>query len=135
MEAVSTVLDNPKFSKRSVIWTGRILSGLTILALGMSGAMKLSHHPKVIEQFIGRFGFSEGLLTPIGILEISCALLYLIPGTSTFGAILVTAYLGGATVTHVRVGDPFIIPVVLGVIAWAGLYLRDERVRQLIRMR
>jgi hypothetical protein len=68
-------------------------------------------------------------------LELTCTLLYVIPRTSVLGAILLTGYLGGATASHVRVGDSFIAPVVFGVLVWLGLFLRDARIRALIPLR
>ena len=79
-----------------------------------------------------KFGYPESAATPIGIVEIACALLYTIPKTRVVGAVLVTAYLGGAVATHVRVGEPFVMPILLGILVWAGLYLRDARVRELL---
>ena len=114
------------------LWTGRVLSALPVLAMGLSGAMKLSHAPKFIEQWVGKFGFQESAATGVGILELACITLYLIPRTRVLGAILVAAYLGGAVATHVRVGDVFVLPALLGVFAWAGLYLRDERLQELL---
>jgi len=70
-----------------------------------------------------------------GILELVCTALYLIPRTAIFGAILLTAYLGVATAAHVRIGDPFFIPVVVGALLWLGLYLRDPRLRSLVPIR
>ena len=69
---------------------------------------------------------------PIGVLLLICTLIYAIPRTSILGAILLTAYLGGATVTSLRVGQPIYFPVIFGVLVWAGLYLRDLRLRKLI---
>jgi hypothetical protein len=71
----------------------------------------------------------------ITILEVACALLYAIPQTSVFGAILLTAYLGGATATHVRVGEPFFLPVIVGILVWLGLFLREGRLRALVPLR
>jgi len=70
-----------------------------------------------------KFGYPAGTLAVIGVVELACALLYLIPRTSVLGAILVTGYLGGAVATHVRVEDAFAAPIVLGVLAWGGLFL------------
>ncbi len=76
------------------------------------------------------------LITPIGIIELACLTLYLIPRTSVLGAILLTGYLGGATVTHLRVGDPaFVGAVVAGIFVWGGLFFREPRVRALIPFR
>jgi hypothetical protein len=76
------------------------------------------------------------LVAPVGILEVICLVVYLIPRTSVLGAILLTGLLGGATVTTLRIGDPtFPMPVVLGMMVWGGLFLRDERLRALIPLR
>lgn len=69
-------------------------------------------------------GFTADLMTKIGILEVVITLLYLIPQTAFVGAILLTSYLGGAIVAHVRVGEPFLFPVILGVLIWVGVALR-----------
>lgn len=117
-----------------MLWGGRILSALPALMLLFSGAMKLIKPAPVLQEF-ARLGYQESAILGIGILELACLALYLIPRTAVLGAILLTGYLGGATVTHVRIGDPFIAPVVLGVLLWGGLYLRDERIRALIPLR
>jgi DoxX-like family len=134
MTAVAT---KPSDTNRSsvALWVGRVISALPVLALVASGAGKISHAPKFVDMFTGHFGFSVDALTPIGILEIACALVYVIPRTAFFGAVLVTAYLGGAVATHVRVGDAFAVPVILGVLVWLGLYLRDNRLRALAPLR
>jgi len=119
-------------SSKKMVWAGRIVSALPLLMLALSASMKLSHAPNFVEQWTTKFGYPEHLLSTIGVLELLCAVVYLIPRTAFLGAILLTAYLGGAVTTHVRVGDPFIIPIVLGVLVWAGLYLRDERIRALV---
>src|SRR4051812_35334901 len=121
--------------KKTALWIGRVLSALPVLMLLASASMKLSHNPKVIEMFVGHLGFSEGTLTPIAMLELTCTALYVIPRTAVIGAILLSAYLGGAVVTHLRVGDPFVMPILLGVMVWVGLYLRDVRLQQLTPLR
>jgi len=121
---------------RWMLWTGRVLSALPVVALLLSASMKLSHAPQFVEMWTGKLGFSEGSLTGVGLLELACVLLYAIPRTSVLGAVLVTGYLGGAIATHVRIGDPGLTtPLMLGVLAWAGLFLRDERVRALMPLR
>ncbi len=117
------------------VWVGRVLSALVVVGLGASAAMKLSHGSEIVEAFVGHFGYSEGSLTPIAILEIACAVLYAIPKTRVLGGVFVAAYLGGATATHVRVGDAFIAPVILGIVAWVGLYLQDAGVRAVFPIR
>jgi hypothetical protein len=89
----------------------------------------------VVEMMGGKFGYPAGTLIVLGVVELACALLYVMPRTSVLGAILMTGYLGGAVATHVRVGDAFAAPLVLGVIAWGGLFLRDERIRALLPLR
>jgi DoxX-like protein len=117
------------------LWAGRILSTLPILLLLFSGVLKLSKAAPVVQGF-AQFGYPESLLLSIGIVEVACAVVYAIPRTSILGAILTTGYLGGATATNVRVGDPsFFLPVILGVLVWAGLFLRDDRLRALIPLR
>jgi hypothetical protein len=117
------------------LWAGRILSALPVLLLLFSGVLKLMKPAAVVQGF-AHFGYPESLLLTLGILELACTVVYVIPRTSVLGAILTTAYLGGATATHVRIGDPsFFIPVILGVLVWGGLFLRDDRLRALIPLR
>jgi hypothetical protein len=71
----------------------------------------------------------------LGILEVSCVIIFLIPRTAVLGAILIAAYMGGATATHVRVGDPFYATVLVGVFVWLGLWLREPRLRALLPLR
>src|SRR3984885_7978643 len=122
--------DVPVSSKR--LWVGRIVSALAALLLLLSGTMKLLKVPAVIEG-MAHYGYPVHLIVCIGMLEVGCTIVYLIPRTAILGAILMTAYLGGATATNVRVGDPsFIGPVLAGVLVWTGLYLRDRGLRALI---
>jgi hypothetical protein len=117
------------------LWAGRIISALPVLLLLFSGVMKLMKPPSVVEGF-AHYGLPMSLALGIGILEIACTVVYVIPQTSVLGAILMTAYLGGATATNVRVGDPSsVATAVLGVLVWGGLYLRDDRLRALLPFR
>jgi hypothetical protein len=116
------------------LWAGYILSFVPVAMLLFSAALKLAKLPMVVQEF-ARLGFAESLIIPIGILELFCAVVYAIPRMSGFGAVLVAAYLGGATVTHVRVGDAFIGPIVLGMMAWLGLWLREPRLRDVMPVR
>jgi DoxX-like family len=119
---------------RKALWTGYLTSALPVVMLLMSAIMKFVKPPPVIEGF-AHLGFPETLALGLGILELACTVAYLIPQTSVLGAILLTGYLGGATVTHLRVGDPFFMPILLGILVWGGLYLRDARLRALIPLR
>jgi hypothetical protein len=120
---------------RWLVRGGWVLTAVTFVALAVSAAGKLTRAPQVVEMMGAKFGYPAGTLAVVGVVELACALLYLIPRTSVLGAILVTGYLGGAVATHVRVEDAFAAPIVLGVLAWGGLFLRDERLRALLPMR
>ena len=120
---------------KGALWTGRILSAIPVFLLLTSAIAKLMKPPNVLEGF-AKFGYSEGMIVKLAIIELAFTAIYLIPRTSIFGAILLTAYLGGATATHARVGDPaFVGPILTGVLLWLGLYLRDERLRALVPLR
>jgi hypothetical protein len=89
-----------------------------------------------VVQGIPRYGYPESLIVTIGVLELLSCIVYLIPSTAVLGAILMTGYLGGATATNVRIGDPsYIMTVLLGVFVWGGLFFRDARLRALIPFR
>ena len=120
---------------KAVVWTGRVISALPALMLFMSAGMKLSHAPQFVAMFTNKLGYQESSLTGIGILELACTLLYVIPQTAFLGALLLTGYLGGAIATHVRIGEPFATPLALGVLVWLGLYLRESRLKALAPVR
>lgn len=119
-------------STSAKVWVGRVLSALPALMMVFSASMKLSHAQKFVEIWTLKLGWHEGSLASIAIVELTCVALYVFPRTAVLGAILLTAYLGGATATHVRVGEAFVAPVVLGIFAWLGLYLRDQRLQALV---
>ncbi len=119
---------------KKMLWAGRIMSALPVLMLLFSGVMKLVKPAPVVEGF-AHLGYPESLALGLGIVELACAVVYVIPGTAVLGAILLTGYLGGATATHVRIGEPFFMPIILGVLVWGGLFLRDERLRALLPLR
>lgn len=116
------------------LWAGRVMSALPVLALATSAAMKFLLPPEVAEGF-DHLGLSLDIAFGLGIVEVACTVLYLIPPTAILGAILLTGYLGGATFAHLRVGDPYFMPVILGVLVWGGVYLRDPRLHALIPLR
>ena len=120
---------------KKLLWAGRIVSALPVLMLLFSGTMKVMKPAPIVQGF-ARYGYPEGLILLIGFLEIACTILYAIPRTTFLGAILMTAYLGGATASNVRIGDPsFVVTVILGILVWLGLYLRDQRLRPLVPLR
>jgi hypothetical protein len=117
------------------LWSGRVISALPVLLMVFGGAFGVLKPAFALPGFV-QFGYPERFFLPICILELACAIIYAIPRTSVLGAILLTGYLGGATATHVRLGDPlFVMPVIVGAMVWGGLFLRDDRVSALIPLR
>ncbi|HYL75541.1 MAG TPA: DoxX family protein [Bryobacteraceae bacterium] len=108
------------------VWAGWMVSAAPGLLLLFCGVMMMKSPTFV--QGVTQLGYPAGAATGIGIAAFGSAVLYVIPRTSVVGAILLTAYFGGATASHVRVGEPIYLPVVVGVLAWVGLCFRDERV-------
>jgi hypothetical protein len=120
---------------KKILWTGRIMSAVPVLLTLFGAVMKVAKAAPAVEGMT-RAGIPERLIAPIGILELICVAVYVIPRTSVLGAILLTGLLGGATVTTLRVGDPtWPMPIILGMMAWGGLYLRDMRLREFIPFR
>jgi hypothetical protein len=117
-----------------IVWVGRVISILASLMFLMSAFLKLKDGPDVIKG-IAHLGLPESMLAPLAVLEISCVVIYLIPATSVFGAILLAGYVGGAICTHWRVGDPFYGQILLGILVWLGIYLREDRLKALIPFR
>jgi hypothetical protein len=116
------------------IWVSRILTALSVLFLFMDGGMKLFKPPFVVEA-TARLGYPESTIVGIGVTLLVCTVLYLIPRTSFLGAILLTAYLGGAVASNVRAGTPLfnvVFPMLFGVMAWASLVLRDKRLESIL---
>ena len=131
MTSIDTTAPTPTWMPR----TGYALSGLVILFLGLDITMKLLRLPIVLETTI-QLGWPADSALPLGILLLVCTTLYAFPRTSILGAVLLTAYLGGAVATHARIGSPLLshtlFGVYLGVLMWAGLYLRYPRVRSVL---
>ena len=119
-----------------VVWVGRVLSGLAVLFLAFDAVIKLMQLPMAI-QGTTDLGYPASVVLPLGIIQVVCLIVYLIPRTSVLGAILWTGYLGGAIATHVRLGNPLfthqLFPIYVAALLWGGLYLRDRRVRALLR--
>lgn len=113
------------------IWTARILGGLATLFLLIDGAGKVLRLAPYVEG-TAKVGYPADCLVPLGLVLLASTILYAVPRTAMLGAVLLTGYLGGATATHVRLSQPFIFPVVFGVVVWGCLYLRDERIRALL---
>ena len=116
-------------------WTGRTLTALAVLFLLFDLSIKLAHIQAVTDAF-AKLGIPDHLAVAVGTLELFCLIVYLVPRTAVLGAVLLTGFLGGAIMLHVRIGDPLfshvLFPVYIGALLWVGLYLRDSRLRMLV---
>ena len=123
---------------KAALWGGRVMSGPPALFLLMDGAMKLVKPAPVVTATV-ELGYPESVIVPLGVVLLASTVLYLVPRTAVLGAILLTAYLGGAVATHLRVGNPVLthtlFPVFFGALLWGGLSLRDTRLRALVPLR
>ena len=123
---------------RGLSITGHVLSGVVVLFLLMDAVMKLLALPVVL-QTTAELGYPVTGVRALGLLLLLCTALYAWPRTAVLGAVLLTAYLGGAVATHVRIDNPLFSHVLFGVyialLAWGGLYLRDARIRELLPLR
>ncbi len=116
------------------VWTGRVLTTLAALPFVFSFIMKFSGSPQVL-QGVAHMGWPETRIPMLAILEGISVLLYLIPQTSILGGIVLTGYLGGAIATHLRIGEPVGLHVVIGLLIWLGLFLRESRLHVLLPIR
>jgi DoxX-like family len=123
---------------RTTVIIGYALTGLAALFLAFDTAVKLLGIEQAVEATTA-LGYPASVVMAIGIIELVCLTLYLVPATSVFGAILLVGYLGGAVATHVRVGNPLashvLFPVYIAAMLWGGLYLREPRLRGLLPLR
>jgi DoxX-like protein len=117
---------------------GVTLTVLPVLFLIFDGVIKLLDLD-MVRQSMAELGYPAGIAVWIGLLELACLVLYVVPRTSVMGAVLLTGYLGGAIATHVRVGNPLfshvLFPTYIAAMLWGGLFLRDERLRVLLPIR
>jgi hypothetical protein len=127
--------NNPEAGiSKSRLWSGRVLSTLAILFMALDGGMKLFKPPFVVEVTV-ELGFPESAIVGIGLALLISTVLYAIPRTAIFGAILMTAYLGGAVASGVRINAPLfniVFPIVFGVIVWASLAMRNSRLQKVL---
>ena len=127
---MNDVLKQDVSVSKKALWAGWILNILPVLMLVMSAVMKFARPAAVTEGF-EKLGWPQRYAVGLGVLELACTVVFLIPRTAVLGAILMTGYLGGATATHVRIGDPWFTPVILGILIWLGIYVREPRLRAL----
>jgi hypothetical protein len=135
MNAVAVPVPDTK-GKRWLLWTGRVISLWPVFVVVSSATWKLTRNPWYVGEF-GRIGWPVSALNLLAFLQLGSLLLYIIPRTAVLGAVLLTGYLGGAIATYVRIGEPYpvLVPLSTSLIAWAGIYLRDERLRALLPFR
>ncbi|HTT01142.1 MAG TPA: DoxX family protein [Steroidobacteraceae bacterium] len=125
-------------ASRGAFWTARALSGVVALFMLFDGVMHVLMPAPVVQAF-ARLGYPLSVGPGIGIVELLCTALYVVPRTSPLGAVLLTGVLGGAVSAHLRVGSPpfeaYIFPFLVGALVWGALLLRDARVRALLMRR
>ena len=133
--AAHTPLVETRFTKW-ITWTGRLLSLVPVVILLSSARWKLTHDPWYVAEW-GRIGYAPGAINGIGMVQVACVVLYLIPQTAVLGTVLLTGYLGGAIASYVRIGEPYpvLVPLTTCLLAWAGIYLREPRLRALLPFR
>ena len=122
--------------QRWLPWAGWLISLAPVWILLSSARWKLTHDPWYVAEW-GRIGWNEGALPLIGALQLTSVVLYLIPQTAVLGAVLLTGYLGGAIASYTRMGEPYpvLVPLTTALLAWLGLYLREERLWSLLPFR
>ena len=122
--------------KKWLPWAGRIISLAPVFICLSSARWKITHNAWYVREWT-RIGWPAGELSGIGLLQIACVVLYLIPQTAVLGTVLLTGYLGGAIASYVRMGEPrpVLVPLTTCLLAWLGLYLREERLRALLPFR
>jgi len=128
-------MTNERPPSKAVLWTGYVISALPVIFMSVAGLVFLFFASGKVIEGMTKYGYPSSAAKPILIAEILCGLIYAIPQTATLGAVLLTAYLGGAVATHVHAGEPFFFPVIFGVLVWLGLWLRDARFRRLLPLR
>ncbi len=119
---------------RSVL-AGRVITGIAVAFLTFDVTMKLAQVKEAIEG-TAQLGFPTSVVFPLGLIQLACLVLYLVPRTAPLGAVMLTAYLGGAVAIHVQHANPvfthLLSPVYVAILLWGGLYLRDARVRAVL---
>ena len=123
-------------AKRWMLWAGRVISLWPVFVVVSSATWKLTRNQWYVGEFT-RIGWPVSALPLLAYLQLGSLLLYIIPRTAVLGALLLTGYLGGAIATYVRIGEPYpvLVPLSTSVIAWVGIYLREERLRALLPFR
>jgi DoxX-like protein len=122
-------------ASKKALWASRAMRIIVVLFLLMDASIHIAT-PAPVVQAMNQLGYPLDVTVTIGIIELALTVLYVIPRTSIFGALLLTGYLGGAVAAHMRVGNPvfesYIFPVLMGALLWGGLVLIDSRLRGLL---
>jgi hypothetical protein len=136
LDSTSSIRARARTRSAASLWTGRILTGIAILFLAFDAVVKLVGAKAAVDGTV-QLGWQPHHLPVIGTIALILLVLYAIPRTAPLGAILWTGYLGGAVATQLRVDNPLfshvLFPIYVAAILWLGLYLRDDRIRRLIR--
>jgi hypothetical protein len=135
MSAMDVPSSEPKW-KRWMVWAGWVVSLWPVFVVGMSAHWKLTHNPGYLKLF-AQIGWPESALTLLACLQLGAIILYIFPPTAVLGAVILTGYLGGAIASYTRIGYyyPVTVPLSTAMIAWLGIWLRDERLRALLPIR
>jgi hypothetical protein len=122
--------------KRWMLWVGWVVSLWPVFVVLSSATWKLTRNQWYVTEFT-RIGWPESALPLLAFLQLGCIVLFIIPPTAVLGAVLLTGYLGGAIAAYTRMGEPYpvLVPLSTSMIAWLGIYLRDERLRSLLPLR
>jgi len=130
----TTITNNAQAPSKATLWTGRVIMGICILFLLFDAVTKI-FPPKVVIETSAKIGWTINTLRPLGISLLLSTVLYAIPRTTIFGAILVTAWMGGATASNILAGYNFIFPIIFGILVWTGLGLTYSHHRSAILSR
>ncbi len=131
------VTANTNTNSKAIVWTGYVLTGLAVLFLLFDSVIKIVQAAPAVESNV-QLGYPAEYVLVFGVIELICIAAYIFPRTAVLGAILLTGCFGGATATHVRAGSPafsVIFPIIIGLMVWGGLYLRDARLRAIVPFR
>lgn len=127
----TTMTNNAQAPSKATLWTGRIIMGICVLFLLFDAVTKIFPNKYVLDAS-AKVGWTINTLRPLGIVLLVSTILYAIPRTTLFGAILVTAWLGGATASNILAGFNFIFPIIFGILVWTGLGLTHSHHRNVI---
>jgi len=116
------------------VFAGRVITVLAVAPFLLSSIMKFAGAPQILEG-MDHMGWQKSMIFKLAILEMICAVLYLIPATSILGSVLLTGYIGGAIASHVRIGEPVFVQIIIGILLWLGIVLRESRLAEVLPIR